>query len=165
MIERRQGVADVVEERTHHVLLVTPVLLRPRCRLQRVLESRDRKPAMIARESAKEMECIVGYPVLCCTDVPHDERPVILCGILEGSKLGPLRAAFMGLVHDRRLGLDVQPDGVGIGPETETRRAHHHLVAATNHASIASRSQTCTDGHFDICIAFGNHGMDSPQQT
>src|SRR3546814_1620970 len=50
VVEGAESVADVVEQRHHHIFLVAPVAMRTRSRLQAMRKPVDRKDDIIARE-------------------------------------------------------------------------------------------------------------------
>ena len=130
-----------------------------------MLETRDGKTTMITGETPQKIQRIVRHHVLRCADVPHDERPIILGRFLERSKFGSFCRPVDAFFHNRTLRLDVQPDGVGVRSQTETRRAHDHLVASSDHSCLTRSGQTRANGNLNVGVTFCNHRMNTPQQS
>jgi hypothetical protein len=60
MVVAAERVADIVQERAHHVLLVAPITVRARRGLQRVLESAHRIAAVVLTQHAQVREHAIG---------------------------------------------------------------------------------------------------------
>src|SRR5205807_6891195 len=88
VVEGGQSVADVVKQRAHEVLVVATVPLGSRRRLQRVLETIDREPAVVVAEVAQLLEDPIGDHALRHLELGHDGHPVLLGGLVEALERG-----------------------------------------------------------------------------
>ena len=60
VVERAERVADVVQQRAQHVLVVAAVAFGPGGGLQAVLEPVDREPAVVDLEVAHQLDDAIG---------------------------------------------------------------------------------------------------------
>ncbi len=83
MVVRRQGVADVVDQRAQHVLLVAPVGFGAGGGLQRVLEPADGEASVVAFEQPELVDHVLSGHRLRQWELADDLRPLLLGGVLE----------------------------------------------------------------------------------
>src|SRR5437667_352247 len=93
VVQARERVADVVDERAHDVFLVAAVAMRARRGLQRVSEPVDRVTARIAGEQREMGEDPIGQVLLESERVARDETEILGRGVdhsREGRHRGPI---------------------------------------------------------------------------
>jgi hypothetical protein len=110
-VERTEGVADVVQQRAHHVLLVAAVAQCAGRGLQRMGVAVDRKAAVVAFEDLQVPDHAGGQAACKLPEFAADQLPVFARALLHAGETRPfahLVVSFLwGLGHCRRP-LDVQ---------------------------------------------------------
>ena len=112
MVVAAQRVANVVQQRHHHILLVAPVAMRARCGLQRVFEPIDRKAAEIPVEQAEMVEHAIGQALGESAIFAADDRPVFCGTLLHLAEPGALGPGFVNsLLHAHRVSPSLRLSG------------------------------------------------------
>jgi len=86
VVERRQRVADVVQQRAGDVLVVTPVFHREGSGEERVMETVDGEAAEVAIEELQVGEDSLRKLLGVLPELGGDEGPVVLSGLLDGGE-------------------------------------------------------------------------------
>lgn len=92
MVERAQRVADVVEQRHHHIGLVPPVAMGAGRGLEGMFEPVDREPAEIALEQLEVSQHAGGQLLREIAEMTADDVPVLLGAV---DHRGELSAVLM----------------------------------------------------------------------
>ncbi|MCY1314655.1 hypothetical protein D9M70_653310 [compost metagenome] len=89
MVEAAQRVADVVQQRADHVLLVAAVAQRARGGLQRVRVAVDRKAAVVAFEDLQVLDHARGQAARELHELAADQLPVFARAVLHALETCP----------------------------------------------------------------------------
>ena len=105
MVEGAQRVADVVQQRHHHVGFVPPIAVRAGRGLQRMLQAVDRKPAEIAVEQPQVLQHALCQPAGKGHVIAGNDRPVFRCAFDHRGELRAVIAVQLGVgsVHGSSL--------------------------------------------------------------
>ena len=98
MVVAAQRIADIVQQRHHHILLVAPVPVGARRGLQRVFEPVDRESAEIAVEQPQMIQHAVGDPAGEVPEMRRDDRPVLGRAFLHLAEFGAFGHTVGGLL-------------------------------------------------------------------